>query len=97
MTGSNDNDADNVVSFRGGPVVAGQRAPNPSCIAALKRILQMAEAGEVVGVAVAYLRYDATADTDRAGTLGGFEMIGAVHLLDHELLAEELKKYEEPA
>lgn len=77
--------SDNVISLTGSAVV--QRKPNESCVSELRALLEMAEAGEIVGFAGAILHGDASAAYRVFGTVGGYGMVGAVecvrsHLVD---------------
>lgn len=87
----------NVVAFGGGPVVAGFKVTNPLCVEYLEKLLEATRAGEVIGVAAVILRFDATADFDMAGTLGGYEMIGALRCLERDMIEQEFGKGEEIA
>lgn len=99
MSQDNDplNPLNNVVAFGGGPVVAGVKVTNQLCVKYLEHLLEAARAGEVIGVAVVMLRFDATADFEMAGVLGGYEMIGAVRCLEHNMIEQEFSNGEELA
>lgn len=78
-----------VVSLRGQPT--GERKVNANAVAAAQRLLEQAQAGEVIGVAVVTLHYDSAAAFDMAGKLGGYSMLGACDMV-HDLLVEVNKE-----
>ena len=74
----------NVKSLFGGP--SGAPEPNERCIALLEEWLEMAKAGEIVGVAMAGLCRDNCARNALAGMVGGYSMIGALETAKAELI-----------
>lgn len=76
--------AGNVSSLFGGPT--GQPEPNENCIATLREWLEMAEAGEVVGIAIAGLCHDRTSRYAVSGISGGYGMVGALEIAKADLI-----------
>ena len=76
--------SDNVVSLNGG--LTGERKPSRACVEQLRYLLQAAESGQVIGIAVAALNCDGVAEYRVAGKVGGFSMIGAMDCAKVELL-----------
>ena len=76
--------AENVTAIFGGPT--GLPEPNATCIEALREWLAMAEAGEIVGVAIAGLCADHMSRYAVAGKVGGYGLIGAVEMAKADLL-----------
>lgn len=76
--------SENVVSLRGAyqPVSA---EPNPTVVAELERLLEAARAGEIVGLAGAYLSRDAGVSYSFGGAVAGFAMIGGLECLKARL------------
>lgn len=74
----------NVASLFGGPT--GQAEPNETCIAALRDLLARAEAGEIIGIAMASLEKDGKSGFVVAGHVGGYSMIGALEMARAELI-----------
>lgn len=74
----------NVRSLFGNTTV--DHEPNATCIAECKRLLEAAQAGEVVGVAVVRLHKDNMASYSLAGIAGGFSMLGAAEMVKSELV-----------
>jgi hypothetical protein len=74
----------NVKSIFGGPV--GVPEPNDTCIEAIRKLLEMAESGEVVGIAVAALDKDGCGRWELAGRVGGYSMLGALEIARAELV-----------
>lgn len=68
----------NVFSLRGEPT--GQPKPNEHCIATLEEWLDMARAGELIGVAMAGLRSNGCGRYAVGGTIGGYSMLGALDM-----------------
>lgn len=73
-----------VTSLFGGPV--GLPEPNEACIATLREFLEMAEAVEVVGVAIVALDKDAYTRWAVSGKVGGYSMIGALETAKAEVM-----------
>jgi hypothetical protein len=74
----------NVKSLFGGP--AGVAEPNEVCIDALRAVLEMAESGEIVGVAMVALDKDGLGRWEVAGRVGGYSMLGAMEMARSELV-----------
>lgn len=66
-----------VVSLRGS-IVPQAAEPLESVIATLRRALEMAEAGEIQGVAVAMFHADGLSSWDAAGVIDSFAVLGAI-------------------
>lgn len=66
----------NVASLFGGPT--GQREANQNCVATLEKWLEMAKAGEIVGVVMAGLTHDRCGTWQAAGFVGGYSILGAL-------------------
>lgn len=74
----------NVRSLFGG--ATGQREPNENAISTLEELLEMARAGEIIGIAVAGLCHDGCGMYRLAGRVGGYSMLGAVEIAKAELI-----------
>jgi len=61
-----------------------QREANPDVIRALRQILEMAEAGEVVGFANVCLHCDETASSNIVGSFNR-SVLGTVVVVEHKL------------
>jgi hypothetical protein len=70
---------DNVRSMFGGPPMV--KEPNAETIDALEELLQMAMAGEIIGVAFVYHFFDGTAAWSHGGQIGSYSGLGAAHML----------------
>jgi len=68
----------NVIAVFGGP--SRQPGPNDLCVKTLREWLEMAESGEVVGVAIVGLCADGLARREISGEVWGHAMIGAAHV-----------------
>ncbi len=79
----------NVVSLDGGPV-ADLREPREAVIFELERILEMARAGEVQGISLAYVYADGVASYTNAGLFRSYAVIGAVECAKTRLTWEML-------
>lgn len=66
----------NVKALYGGPT--GLPEPNEDCIAQTRKLLEMAESGEVVGFVAAALYKDSCAGRMMGGFIGGHSLIGAL-------------------
>ena len=73
----------NVASLHGGEVILP--TPNAGCIAELRRMLEQAEAGEIVGIVCARLHGDKLGSYTIAGMIGPYSLLGAVDMAHHEL------------
>lgn len=73
-----------VTSLFGGPV--GLPEPNDACISTLRKFLEMAEDGEVLGVAIVALDKDACARWAVSGKVGGYSILGALDTAKAELM-----------
>lgn len=73
-----------VTSLNGGPV--GVLAPNEDAIELLEDMLERAKSGDIVGVAVCALHYDAAASYSVAGLVGGYSLLGALEMAKAELI-----------
>lgn len=72
-----------VTALHGG--VVNSPTPNQGCISALRELLEMAEAGEITGIACAKLHGDNLASYTIAGLVGPYSMLGAVDMAKSEL------------
>jgi hypothetical protein len=70
-------------ALHGGEVILP--TPNESCIAELRRLLDKAEAGEIVGIVCASLHGDKLGSYTFAGMIGPYSLLGAVDMAHHEL------------
>jgi len=73
-----------VVSLHGGPT--GERERSEACVATLRRYLEMAEAGEISGVALVGLYHDGAACWHLGGRVGGYSMLGALEMVRSDLV-----------
>lgn len=73
-----------VVSIFGGPT--GEPRPSEACIQCLERLLEMAKAGEITGVAAASVHHDGTASFDVSGFVGGYSLMGALEMARSSLV-----------
>lgn len=78
-----------VIGIHGG-VSHRSGEPCETSIEALKDLLERAEAGEVQGVAVAYLDKDGVASFVISGRIGGYPTIGAIEAVKSLLVENEL-------
>lgn len=67
---------DKVISLTGGPV--GRPERNEVALEILRDILERAEGGDVVGVAVVMLHSDGLSSYRFGGRVGGYGMLGAM-------------------
>lgn len=72
-----------VKALHGGEVILP--TPNESCVAELRRMLEQAEAGEIVGIVCARLHGDKLGSFTIAGMIGPYSLLGAVDMAHHEL------------
>lgn len=73
-----------VISIHGGPT--GCPEPNDACIKALEEWLELARAGEIIGVATAGLCHDGLGRWAVAGKVGGCAMVGALEAAKADVL-----------
>ncbi|WP_026871988.1 hypothetical protein [Inquilinus limosus] len=81
--------SDNVVGLRGAyvpPAVEETPAANPTVVEELERLLEAAKAGEIVGLAGAYLHKDRVVGYSYAGPVSGYAVIGALECMKERLL-----------
>jgi hypothetical protein len=69
-------------------------SPVPSCVAALKDLLERADAGEVIGIAVAAVNAKGSASYSVGGMIGAYGLLGALdmakaHMITHMMEVEE--------
>lgn len=76
--------AGNVVGLNGRP--AGSMEPVETCVNALRDLLERAEAGELIGVALAGLHHDGDASYHVAGRVSGFGLQGALEVAKAKLV-----------
>ena len=72
--------APNVIGLHSGGKV------NDLCVAELRKMLEMAEAGQIVGIVCVSLHGDMTASQTIAGIVGGSGMMGQFRIAEHDLL-----------
>lgn len=85
--------SDNVVTLRGeGTVEAKARAiePNATLVLEIERLLAAARAGELVGLAGAYVHRDRGVSYSFAGAVGGYAMLGGLDCVRERLLRAAL-------
>ena len=70
-------DASNIVGIHGQPVMQ-ERRPNDLIIKRLEWLLEAARAGEVVGLASAYVFHDGSSQFTINGVIS-YSMVGALH------------------
>ena len=76
--------AENVTAIFGGPT--HQPEVNETCVRVLREWLEMAESGEIVGVAMAGLCADHAARYAVGGKVGGYGMLGALDMARADLV-----------
>lgn len=59
---------------------------NETCVAELRKLLERAESGDVVGVALCAMHQDKTCSYSVFGMAGGFTMVGALEMAKAELV-----------
>lgn len=79
-----------VVSLTGDPIVA-PGTPRPELIADLERVLEMAKAGEIEGIAYAVQHADGCTNFYRIGRLTR-AVIGALSILQTSIVYDEIKE-----
>jgi len=72
-----------VRSLHGG--VVNTPTPDENCITALRRMLEMAEAGEITGIVCARLHGDNLASYTIAGRYGPYSLLGALDMAQQDL------------
>lgn len=75
--------SDNVTALHG--VEVNVPTPNEGCIRALRQMLEMAEAGEITGIACARLHGDNLGSYVIAGMAGPYSLLGAMDMAQSEL------------
>ena len=60
--------------------------PNDHVIAELERLLEAARAGEIVGMAGAYVHRGKVVSYSYAGTIGGYALLGGLECLQQRLI-----------
>jgi hypothetical protein len=73
-----------VISLDGGPIGLPER--NENAVATLREALEMAEAGEIVGIGVVMLHKDAMGSYRFGGKVGGYSMLGAIDVMKADLM-----------
>lgn len=77
---------DKVVSLSGStPPV---RKPHPRLIAELERLLEMAEAGEITGMAAGYMHHDGLSSFSAIGVCVSYGMVGALELAKAHIISD---------
>jgi hypothetical protein len=66
--------------------VTGERQVVQSAVEALREMLEMAEAGELIGFAGAYLTHDGCGCYQVAGRVGGYSTLGALETAKSHLV-----------
>lgn len=75
----------NVTAIFGGPTGVPSRDEN--AVTVLRDLLERAEAGEVVAVAVAAMTHDGLASCHTGGLIGAYSMIGALEVAKADVMA----------
>jgi hypothetical protein len=78
--------ADNVVALRG-ELPPQTAEPNERLVEELERLLEAARAGEIVGMAGAYLHKERGASYSFAGAVGSYGLIGGLECAKERLLS----------
>lgn len=81
--------SEKIVSLNGGPVV--QRKPNEACIDTLRELLEMAESGEIVGLAGAIMYGDGSSAYRISGTVDQYRIIGALECAKGQMVSDVLE------
>lgn len=68
--------SENVVAMFGGP--SGVPEVHEGAVSVLEEMLEMARAGQIVGVVGAFLYYDRCAGYQMGGKIGGYALVGAL-------------------
>ena len=77
----------NVVSISGGGVPeAGQR--NDDIVAAVREILERAEAGEIQALAYAHMNDDSTVGHGFSGDTISYALVGALHMVSRAMMTD---------
>ena len=66
------------------------REPNANLIKFLEDTLEMAKAGQVIGMACASISHDLSAQWATVGMVGGFNMVGALDAVKYDVLMTAL-------
>jgi hypothetical protein len=74
----------NVISLNGGPTGLPER--NENAVTTLKNLLEKAEAGEVVGVAIAAMHCDNSGGWSIGGFIGGYSLLGAIEVMKDDIM-----------
>jgi hypothetical protein len=83
--------SDNVVSLKGlSPTPPVQ--PNPTVVEELQRLLEAAKAGDIVGLAGAYVHRDKVVTYSYAGAVASYGMIGGLDCVKERLLRIAIAK-----
>lgn len=77
--------SENVISLRGN-FTAPPAQPNSTVIEELERLLEAARAGEILGVAGAYVHRDKVVTYSYAGAVASYGMIGGLDCVKERLL-----------
>jgi hypothetical protein len=77
--------AENIVSLRG-EYIPSSPEPNATVIEELERLLKAARAGEIRGLAGAYVHRDKVVSYSYAGAAAGYGMLGGLDCVKERLL-----------
>lgn len=80
---------DNIVHVFGGPQNTDERdnaEPIMACVEALEHWLTLARGGNLVGIAFVGLHSDNRVGYTLTGRVGGFGMLGALHMLQQDIV-----------
>jgi hypothetical protein len=83
--------SEKVVSLRGGFTIEPAQ-PNHTLIEELERLLEAAQAGEIVGMAGTYVHRDKTVSYSYAGAIASYGMLGGLDCVKERLLRIALSK-----
>jgi hypothetical protein len=77
--------SNNVISMRG-HLLPPAAEPNSNVVEELERLLEAARAGEIVGLAGAYVHRDKVVSYSYAGAVASYSMLGGLDCLKERLL-----------
>jgi hypothetical protein len=78
--------ADNIVNLFGPAATISERIPNATVVQELERLLEAAQAGEIIGIAGSYVHRDKIVSYSFAGLVGGFGLIGGLDCVKERMI-----------